>query len=58
MQGARRRGIPRTAWVDNIKTWTGVSVEELVRMTEDRNKMEKVYPWCGQPSDRGWLKSE
>ena len=19
--------------------------------------MEKVRPWCGQPSDRGWLKN-
>ena len=28
MSGARRRGRPRTAWMDNIKTWTGLSVEE------------------------------
>jgi len=35
MPGARRRGRPRTAWMDYIKTWTGLSVEELVRMTED-----------------------
>ena len=34
MPGARRRGRPRTAWIDNIKTWTGLPVEELVRMTE------------------------
>jgi len=38
MPGARRRGRPRTAWVDNIKTWTGLSVEESMRMTEDRDK--------------------
>ena len=42
MQGtmpcARRRGRPRTAWMDNIKTWTGLSIEESVRMTEDRDK--------------------
>ena len=25
MPGARRRGKPRTAWMDNIKTWTGVA---------------------------------
>jgi len=25
-----------TAWMDNIKTWTGLPVEESVRMTEDR----------------------
>jgi len=36
MPGARRRGRPRTAWMDNTKTWT----------------MQKVRPWCGQPSDR------
>jgi len=23
MSGARRRGRPRTAWMDNINTWTG-----------------------------------
>ena len=30
MQGARRRGRPRTAWMDNIKTWTELSVEETI----------------------------
>ena len=34
--GARRRGRPRTAWVDNIKTWTGLPVEKSVRMTGQR----------------------
>jgi len=38
MPGARRRGRPRTAWMDNIKTWTGLSAKESVRMTEDRDK--------------------
>ena len=38
MPGARRRGRPHTAWMDNIKTWTGLPVEESVRMTEDRDK--------------------
>ena len=41
MPGARRRGRPRTAWMDNIKTWTGLSVEESVRMTEDMDKWRK-----------------
>ena len=41
MPGARRRGRPRTAWMDNIKTWTGLSVEESVRMTENRDKWRK-----------------
>ena len=29
------------AWMDNIKTWTGLPVEESVRMTEDRDKWRK-----------------
>ena len=37
MPGARRRR-PRTAWMDDIKTWTGLPVEESVRMTEERDK--------------------
>ena len=50
MSGARRRGRPRTAWMDNIKTWTGLSVEESVRMTKDRDKWRKssmVWPTVG-----------
>jgi len=38
MPGAHRRGRPRKAWIDNIKTWTGLSVEESIRMTEDGDK--------------------
>jgi len=41
MPGARKRGRPRTAWMDNIKTWTGLSVEESIRMTEDSDKWRK-----------------
>ena len=41
MPGARRRGRPCTAWMDNIKTWTGLSVEESIRMTEDRDKWRR-----------------
>ena len=41
MPGARRRGRPRSAWMDNIKTWTGLPVEESIRMTEDRDKWRK-----------------
>jgi len=30
-----------TAWMDNIKTWTGLSMEESIRMTEDVDKGRK-----------------
>ena len=56
MSGARRRGRPRTAWMDNINTWTGLPVEESVRTTEDRDTL-RTGPWYGQPSDRGRLKN-
>jgi len=56
MPGARRRGRPRTAWIDNIKSWTGLSVEQSIRMTEDRDKWRK-YVHGGQPSDRGRLRN-
>jgi len=28
-------------WMDNIKTWTGLPVEESIRMTKDRDKWRK-----------------
>jgi len=36
MPAARRRGRLHTACMDNISTWIGLSVEESIRMTEDR----------------------
>jgi len=27
--------------MDNVKTWTGLPVEESIRMTEDRDKSRK-----------------
>ena len=41
MLGARR--------IDNIKTWTGLSVEESVRMSEDRDKWRKYVHGVANP---------
>jgi len=49
MSGARRRERPRTACTDNIKTWTGLSVEESIRMTEDRDKWRKYVHGVANP---------
>ena len=49
MPGARRRGRPRTAWMDNIKTWTGLRVEESIRMIEDRDKWRKCVYGVANP---------
>jgi len=50
MPCARRRGRPRTGWINNTKSWTGLSVEESVWMTEDRDNGERtsmVWPTLG-----------
>ena len=49
MPGARRRGRPCTAWIDNIKTWTGLSMEESIRMTKDRDKWRKYVHCVANP---------
>jgi len=35
--------------MDNIKTWTGLSMEELIRMTEDRDKRRKYVYGVANP---------
>jgi len=47
MPGARRRGRPRTAWMDNIKTWTGLPMGVSIRMIEDRDSTSMVWPTFG-----------
>jgi len=49
MPDAHRRGRPRTAWMDNIKMWTGLPVEESIRMTEDRDKCRKYVHGVANP---------
>jgi len=41
--------------MDNIKTWTGLSMEESIRMTEDRDKWRKYVRGVGKPwIEYGW----
>ena len=49
MPGARRRGRPRTAWMENINTWTGLPVEQSIRMTEDRDKLRNYVHDVANP---------
>jgi len=35
--------------MDNIKTWTGLSVEESIGMTEDRDKWRKYVHVVANP---------
>jgi len=47
--GARRRGRPGTACMDNIKTCTGLSIKESTRMAEDRYKWRKYVHGVAKP---------
>ena len=49
MPVARRRGRSRTAWMDNIKTWAGLSAEESIRTTEDSDKWRKNVHGVANP---------
>jgi len=40
---------PRTTWMDNIKMWKGLFVEESIRMTENRNKWRKYVHRVANP---------
>src|ERR1043165_6629443 len=40
--GGRKRGRPRTNWLDNIKTWTGRTTEEVLRLTVDRGHWRNI----------------
>jgi len=49
MPGACRRGRPHMAWMDNIKTWTGLLMEESIRMIEDKDKWRKYVNGVANP---------
>jgi len=49
LSGAHRQGRPRMAWMDNINTWTGLSVKQSIRMTEDRDKWKRYVHGVANP---------
>ena len=40
--GSRTRRRPKMTWIDNIKSWTGLSLTELTRKVEDRHQWRKI----------------
>jgi len=38
--------------MDNIKTWTGLTMEESIRMTEDRDTWRKYVLLVANPSSK------
>jgi len=44
--------------MENIKTWTGLSVEESIRMTEDGDKWRKFVYGMANPRIEDGLRTE
>ena len=38
LPGARKKGRPHTTWLDNIKAWSGVTLQHMLRTAEDRSE--------------------
>src|SRR6218665_906243 len=47
--GGRGKGRPRINWMDNIRTWTGRTQEDLIRMTEDRRRWRNIMHDAAYP---------
>jgi len=49
MPGARRWGKLHTAWMKNIKTCIGLTMEKTIRIAEDRDKWRKYVHGVANP---------
>ena len=47
--GSRTRGRPKMTRIDNIKSWTGLSLTELIRNVEDRHQWRKIVHGAANP---------
>jgi len=51
--GSRTRGRPKMTWIDNIKSWTGLSLTELTRKLEVRHQWRKIVHVVANPRNDG-----
>jgi len=47
--GGRGRGRPSTTWMDNIRTWTGMTLEQITRSAEDRREWKRIIHDAANP---------
>ena len=48
----KKTGVPRMQYIDNIKKWTRASLEENVRLTEDRTAWREIRCAAGAANVR------
>ena len=51
ISGGRGKGRPRMSWLDNIKSWTGLEMREMIRLTEDRKRWRNIVHDAAEPRD-------
>jgi len=42
VEGGKGRGRPRMAWLDNLKSWTARTSEEINRLSQNRRTWKKI----------------
>ena len=47
--GSCTRRRPKMTWIDNIKSWSGLSLTELTRKVEDRHQWRKIVHGVANP---------
>ena len=47
--GSRAQGRPKVIWLDNTKAWTELSVAQLIRNVENRQKWRKTVHDAANP---------
>jgi len=50
LPGNRKRGRPKTVWIDSVITWTGLKLEDTIRKVDNRSAWRTTirsvaYPW-------------
>jgi len=49
MPGGRARGRPNMRWMDNIRTWRGLAMKELLRLVENIQEWRNVVQNASKP---------
>ena len=53
--GSRKRGRPKTTWMDNIFQWTGYTLDKILAYTEDRVRWRQLVHGVAKPwSEDSW----
>ena len=54
--GCRKRGRPKTAWMDNILQWTGYSLDKILLDTEERGRWRQLVHGVVKPRSEDILR--